>query len=242
MKDIDQQVPNNEQVNPEPIPAPLTGREGLDLVKASTAKVEGVSLSASPEITKEWLKDMMTLEVEIKADFGEVLKQLRVDTGADLQPRPDGYHLTIVGPTEYKVLSVLDDDTISELERINEQIQKGQGITVKGIGFIDGSSNEYRLRETDAVKKTAFIAFDIPALQEFRTRAGLPPKDFHVTLGFVGGDINMRVLREEPIKPNSPKMKYITEPIPKKANSRFDGIVLPEINYGKLDGQMKQQK
>ncbi|MCR4279798.1 MAG: hypothetical protein NUV82_00020 [Candidatus Komeilibacteria bacterium] len=196
----------------------------------------------SPELTRERLADMQTLEVEITGDFNSALQSVRESTGANLEPRPDGFHLTIIGPTESKILSTLDDETLAELQQINEQIQRGEGIVVKGIGFIDGGSPQYQMREVDKVKKTAFVALDIPALQAFRQKVGLLPKDFHVTLGFEGGDIHMQVLRQEPVKPGSPKMKDITGPIPKQADLQFGEVVLPEMNFGGLDGQMKQRK
>lgn len=196
----------------------------------------------SPELTRERLADMQTLEVEITGDFNSVLQSVRESTGANLEPRPDGFHLTIIGPTESKILSTLDDATLAELQQINEQIQRGEGIVVKGIGFIDGASSQYQMREVDKVKKTAFVALDIPALQAFRQKVGLPPKDFHVTLGFEGGDIHMQVLRQEPVKQGSPKMKDITGSIPKQADPQFSEVVLPEMNFGGLDGQMKQRK
>lgn len=200
-----------------------------------------VEESRSPELTRERLADMQTLEVEITGNFDDVLQSLKETTGADLQPRQDGFHLTIIGPTESKILSTLDDATIAELQHINEQIQCGEGIVVKGIGFIDGASSQYQMREVDKVKKTAFVALDIPALQAFRQKVGLPPKDFHVTLGFEGGDIHLQVLRQEPVKAGSTKMKDITGPIPKQADPRFSEVVLPEMSFGGLDGQMKQR-
>lgn len=196
----------------------------------------------SPELSRERLAEMQTLEVEIKADFDPVLQTVREATGANLEPRPDGFHLTIIGPTESKILRTLDDARLAELQQINEQIQHGEGIVIQGIGFIDGASSQYKMREVDKVKKTAFIALELPALQAFRSKVGLPTKDFHVTLGFEGGDIHMQVLRQEPVKPGSLIMKDITGAIPKKADPRFSGVTLPEIRYGGLDGQMKQRK
>ena len=188
----------------------------------------------TPEITRETLKNLQTLEVEIMTNFDEVLEQLRLETGADLQSRSDGYHLTIIGPTESGILKKVDDDAIAKLQEINEKIQRGEGVVVNGVGFIDGVSGQCEMREADKIKKTAFISIDIPDLQEFRAEIGLQPKDFHIMVGFVGGDIHMRVMRREPVKPGSSKMKEITEPIPKRANSHFDAIVLPEIDYGGL--------
>ncbi len=195
-----------------------------------------------PDLSRERLANMNSLEIEIKADFEPTLETLKQETGADLQPRPDGYHLTIIGPTENKILSTLDDATLAELQQINAQIQKGEGVVVKGIGFIDGASSQYTMREVDKVKKTAFVALDIPALQDFRSKVGLPKKDFHVTLGFVGGDVHMQIVGQEPVKPGSPKMKDITAPIPKQADQRFASIALPEMSYEGLDGKMKERK
>lgn len=194
------------------------------------------------EMTRERLADMLNLEVEVHADFTSVLEALREETGADLQPRQDGYHLTIIGPKEKDALKDIDDAGLAELQQINEQIQRGEGVAVKGIGFIDGAATQYKMREVDEVKKTAFVALDIPKLQEFRSGVGLPHRDFHVTLGFVGGDIHTHIVGQEPVKPGSPKMKDVTAMIPKEADSRFDSITLPEISYGGLDGQMKERK
>ncbi|MBU1102209.1 hypothetical protein KJ853_00950 [Patescibacteria group bacterium] len=196
----------------------------------------------SSKLTRERLAEMQTLEVEMKADFESSLQTIREATGANLQPRPGGYHLTIVGPTEYKALAKLDDATITELQEISKQVQNGEGITVKGIGFIDGASSKLKLREVDKTKKTAFLALDIPALQVIREKIGLPPRDFHITLGFEGGDIHTQIVGQEPVKPNSPKMKDVTALIPKQADPRFEAIPLPDIHYGELDGQMKQRK
>ena len=163
-----------------------------------------VKLEGESKLTREYLASRDCLEIKIKADFGPTLEALRISTGADLQPRPDGYHITIVGLTENKILSTLSDEQSAELQHINEQIQQGNRVFVNGIGFIDGASPAHSMREVDKVKKTAFVALDIPALQEFRTKIGLPPKDFHVTLGFVNGDIHTQIMGQEPQKPGSP--------------------------------------
>lgn len=198
--------------------------------------------AAAPSLTRERLEKMNTLEIEVQADLGPALEAVRAETGADLQARPDGYHLTIIGPTESKILSTLDEETLAELQKINEEIQRGEGIVIKGIGYIDGANSPYQMREVDKVKKTSFVAIEIPALQQFRAKVGLPPKYFHVTLGFVGGDIHFQVTGQEPVKPGSPKMKDLTAPIPKQADARFASIQLPEMKFGGLDGQMKESK
>ena len=185
---------------------------------------------------------MKNLEIEVKTDFGPALEKLRAETGADLQPRPEGFHITVIGPTESKVLKNLDDENIAELQAINAAIQQGEGVTADGIGFIDGSDSDYQVREADIAKKTAFVALDIPKLQAFREKVGLPQKDFHVTLGFEGGDIHFHVTGEEEYKPG--KFKEKREPVPKRADDRFDSIVanLPHLQFGGLSGEMKPEK
>lgn len=194
------------------------------------------------ELTRERLSDMMTLEIEMKADFGSTLEAVRAETGADIQPRSEGYHVTIIGPKEYEVLKNLDDATLAELKQISAQIQRGEGVIVKGIGYIDGSESTHNMREVDKTKKTSFVALEIPALQAFRKKVGLPPRYFHVTIGFEGGDIHQHVVGQEPVKPGSPKMKDVLAMIPKEADPRFNSITLPEMKYGGLDGQMKERK
>ena len=130
------------------------------------------------------------------------------------------------------VKNITGTDLQFELQQINKNIQNGEGIIINGIGFIDGASSKYKMRDVDKVKKAAFLALDIPALQDFRAKIKLPPKDFHVTIGFEGGDIHSYIVKQKPLFSGSSKMKNITAPIPKKTDSRFSSIILPEISYG----------
>lgn len=191
------------------------------------------------ELTRDNLERMVSLEMTVEADLNQVLESVKRETGVELTPRPGGYHLTIIGPSEYKALKTLSDDDLKELSRINEEIKRGEGIVTTGIGFLDGSSNEYQFREADKTKKTAFITVEIPKLNFFRERVGLVPRDFHITLGFSGGDIHMHIIGQEPIKPNSTKMKDITALIPKIPNQRFASIQIPKLSFSGLDGQLK---
>jgi len=195
-----------------------------------------------PELTREVLADLLNLGIEVTADFTPTLETVCAATGAHLQPREDGFHITVIGPMEYKALALLNDDDIAELQRINAAIQRGEGVSVKGIGFIDGSASPYQLREVDKIKKTAFVALDIPELQAFRQRINLPSRDFHVTIGFEGGDIHTQIIGQEPIKPGSPKMKDITALIPKREDTRFSSINVPEMHFGGLKGPKKERK
>jgi len=197
-------------------------------------ELDSIQTEETNDMALEKIRAMKSLEVEVKTDLGPTLEELKQQTGIEFAPREGGFHLTIIGPTESKVLATLTEEQIAELNTINKQIQNGEGVIVQGIGVIDGAEGKIQLREVDKVKKTSFVALDIPALQEFRAKIGLPPKYFHITLGFVGGDIHAEVIGQEPIKPNSPKMKDVTRPIPKTASENFSSITLPEIQFGSI--------
>jgi len=198
--------------------------------------------SLPPDLTREQLARMKNLEIEVRANFGPVLEALRSATGANLQPREEGFHVTVTGPTEYQALEDLQDEDLRELREISAQIQSGEGIEVEGIGYLDGSDSSYRVRSADTAKKTSFVALDIPRLAAFRERIGLPPKDFHITLGFEGGDIHMQVTGQEEYEKG--KFKDTLGPIPKQADPRFAGIAeeLPDMTFGGFSGEEKEEK
>jgi len=191
---------------------------------------------AHVDLTPKRLKELQTLEFSVEGNFSPVLEKINSELGTQLQPR-EGFHVTIISPTESKRLENLTDEQLQELQDINQQLQSGVGVEMKGIGYIDGSIAE-GIRPADKEKKTAFISFSIPALQKFRESIGLPPKDFHITLGFNGGDIHMRTVGQDD------KGKPIIGPIPKHADPAFDKYLdyMPQPNFGPLDGQERQKK
>jgi hypothetical protein len=186
------------------------------------------------ELTPERLSQMSTLHVTVNTDLSPILAKVNEALGLNLVGREGEQHITIISPTEAKVLKNLTPAQIAEIQAVAAEIASGKGITIKGIGFIDGSAPG--MRSADSGKKTAFIALDIPALNAIREKLGLPQKDFHITLGFEGGDIHMRV------KGKDAKGKDIVEPVPKQADPKFDklleGIV---IEFGALSGERKQE-
>lgn len=208
--------------------------------EVATALADAEEEPMSPELTADRLRDLSTLETTIQADFGVLLERLNTDLDFALAPRPEGNHVTIIGPTESDVLKSLTPDQLAELQRINSAISHGEGVTAMGIGIID-KTRVSDLRKGDQDKVALFVAFDIPALQEFRRSIGLPPKDFHVTLGFMGGDIHFKVtgMREDQKKPG--KMVEITEPISKKADPALAHYELPAMTFGALSGKEKQK-
>jgi hypothetical protein len=188
-------------------------------------------------LTPERLRQLQTLEITAQADFSPVLEKINQDLGVKLEPRTGCFHVTIISPTESKLIATLTAEQIAELERISQQVQKGQGIKIRGIGYIDGASTE-NLREVDKVKKACFLALEIPELDAFRSSLRLPKKDFHVTLGFEGGDIHMAITGTDE------KGKAVLGHISKKADPRFEDYAkeLPPISFSSLGGQEKQQK
>jgi len=187
-------------------------------------------------LTPERLKELQTLEIGIEGDFGAVLREINSALGIKLAPRED-FHITVVSPPESGILGILSNEKISELEAIDQMVQRGEGVEIKGIGYVDGATAD-GIRPADKEKKTCFLAFDIPALAKFRSSLGLPSKDFHITLGFVGGDIHMKVVGQDA------KGKTLLGPVPKKADPDFGKYMdqLPQITFGELDGQEKQKK
>ncbi|MGK5086394.1 hypothetical protein WDW86_02455 [Bdellovibrionota bacterium FG-2] len=204
--------------------------------------IEGVSQSVQAEPKQfgpEWLKSRSTLEIEARFDAAPVLERLNERLGTKMQPSPDGFHVTVIGPTEYGSIKDLGDADLEELHRISERIQNGEGVIVAGVGCIDGATAS-GMREADKLKKTSYIALDIPELNAFREKHGLPKKDFHVTVGFEVGDIHMQVVGTEP-GPKG-KMKDIVAPIEKKADPAFEGLIESvELTFGEIDGQEKQK-
>lgn len=192
-------------------------------------------IEESSQLTPEMVRHFNTLHIEIKNDFSPLLDALNKSLGIALQPRPEGYHITIFTPQEKKILATLTQEQIAQLQKIHDDMQRGEGIQVMGIGYIDGSK-VHNLRESDLTKKTAFLALDIPALQQWRNSMGLHEKDFHITLGFEVGDIHMQVVGTDQ------KGRKILEPIPKKADPALDELkhyIRPELQLGDISGQIR---
>ncbi len=195
--------------------------------------------AGSPSVlTPERLAALSSLETEIHADFDPVLKAVNDRLGLKMEKRPDGFHMTIVGPTEYSVIKTLPPEKIAELEALNDELQRGEGITVAGIGFLDGAV--MNVREVDKVKRAAFVALDAPKLQAFRASVGLPPKYLHVTLGFEGADLHMQITG------TNEKGKPVLGPVEKVADPQFADL-LPMVEaagmkFGSLSGSEKQAK
>lgn len=204
-----------------------------------------------PKLTLESLKNKSHLEIEVTGEFDDILAGLGNKFGVELKPRPEGFHITVIGPTESGKLKELTQEQLDSLTVINDKLMNGQGVHIDGIGVIDGATRT-DIKEADKTKKTSFLAFSSADIQEFRKSIGLPEKDLHITLGFVeqgiddkgnskGGDIHMKVLGKDD------KGKDKLAPIDKKADPGLRELFLQEfpkmhIKLGELGGPEKQQK
>lgn len=200
---------------------------------------QSVEATGTGKFSPEWLASRSTLEVETRLDAAPVLEALNKKLGTNMQQRPEGFHITVIGPTEYGSIKDFSASDLERLKEVSAQIQRGEGIVVSGVGYIDGATAP-GIRDADKNKKTSFIALDIPALNELREKHGLSKKDFHVTLGFEGGDIHMQVVGTEP-GPKG-KTKDILAPIEKKSDPVFEGLLdSVELSFGGINGQEKQK-
>ena len=200
---------------------------------------EALPVPGLTKFTAEWLESRMTIEIEARLELAPLLEKLNFELGTRLEPRPEGTHVTVIGPGESKALDNLSIDQLAELTTIIRDIREGKNMTVLGIGYIDGATAP-NIRAADVVKKTAFIALDIPPLTDFRTKMGLPPKDFHVTLGYEGGDIHTQVVGYVDVAKG--KKKEVVEPIAKKADPRFASYINSlKLSFGEISGKEKEK-
>lgn len=181
------------------------------------------------KLTPEEIKNFKTLELKVENNFQPVIDQINYDLNLKLEPREEGFHLTMITPSESDVLKKLSGQKIDELYQISNELQNNTGFEIAGIGFIDGSKQE-NLVDTDKRKKVCYIAINSPRLQEFRKSIGLPEKDLHITLGREKGDIH------EIISGKDEKGNETYKPISKKANPEFDKYknLFSNIEFGKL--------
>ncbi len=86
------------------------------------------------------------------------------------------HHLTIIGPNEYEVTDEGEFTTI--LEKKVQFSALGIGLSSKGTDY------------------SYFAIIDSPDLTRLRNQYNLPPRDFHITLGFSKKDVQ-GVLKDE---------------------------------------------
>lgn len=81
------------------------------------------------------------------------------------------YHMTLVGPPEMT----------GEIQSTPLPVFRVSRLEAQGIGqAIDGN------------KEAWFVICESPEMASWRQDMGLPPKDLHITLGFINGDVHTR--------------------------------------------------
>lgn len=95
--------------------------------------------------------------------------------GERLQDRGE-WHITVMSPQELRALKGKHPELETDVFEL--PISGGKGARYKGLG-----------RQQKGDKTVYYVIVDWPAAQQFRAKYGLPKYDFHVTLGFIGGDI-----------------------------------------------------
>lgn len=86
------------------------------------------------------------------------------------------WHITVMSPQELRSLKAKHPEL--QTDAFELPLSGSKGVKYKGIG-----------RQQQGDKTVYYVIVDWPAAQEFRAKFGLPKYDFHVTIGFVGGDI-----------------------------------------------------
>lgn len=176
--------------------------------------------------TPETIKNIQTLGIKVLTDLSPTLKGLNDALGTSMQPRSEGYHLTIIAPGERDIFQIFDEENISQLQQICESIQSGKGFEITGVGYINGAV-EKNIDEEDKLKRTSYVALEIPALHNFRKKLGLLHRDLHITLGFEKGDIHLRMVSQD-------DEGNVYEYISKKANPDLARYTPEKIEFGPI--------
>ena len=169
-------------------------------------------------LKREDFEKMQTLTLKIENEkIGEILQKFNESKGLNLQSRPEGFHFTIISPTEGGIFKKITDEQIEKINTVLNSIISGGQLEIMGIGFINGTEKE-NAREADKAKKVLYLSINSEVIQALRKELGLPEKDLHVTLGFEGGDIHSEVIGK------NDKGKDIIKPISKKADLSLNNL------------------
>jgi len=167
---------------------------------------------------REDFEKMQTLGIKIENEkIAEILQRFNESQGLNLQPRPEGFHATIISPTEGGVFKKLTDEQIEMINTTINTVVSGGQIDILGLGFIDGTQKE-NAREADKGKKVLYLSLNSDTIQTMRKELGLPEKDLHITLGIEGGDIHSEIAGK------NEKGKDIIKPVSKKADPNLASL------------------
>lgn len=178
-----------------PFPDELRYTEEAALAEADEIRQLADEETAGDFDEAEWLADVERfrtleyLELKVEADMQPLIDRINADFGLQLTPRRSGFHLTIVSPPERRVLATTSFGQLKALRQARSDLQQGVDITVRGLGLIN-AQRRANLRPNDQEKNVLYLAIDSNKIQELRRALGLPPRELHITLGFVGGDIH----------------------------------------------------
>ncbi|MBI3633835.1 MAG: hypothetical protein HY226_06135 [Candidatus Vogelbacteria bacterium] len=166
-----------------------------------------------------------------------------------MKPRPDGFHVTILDIEETRVAEErMTPRVLRALNMLNENIKQGKGISLEGIGYIDGSKEAGTgvLRDVDTKKKVAFINIDSPLATVIRKELGLDDKQLRITLGYEGGDIRYHVAGQDEkgkrvLKPVTRRLDYEgVSALDRKFGAGLDKRL--NVKFGEIDGPDKKEK
>lgn len=155
-----------EERQGEQLPATL-GRSGLPQVSVTT-RVVGLNRGTyfGAEVEETALRDHRLAWVATVGE--EAASAMNAERGK--RTSGPGYHVTALTPKEVRKV-VATRGSIPPFDRPVE-------VTLTGVGRVAN-------HETEAW----FITCEAPQVDEWRAKMGLPPKDFHITLGFTVKDI-----------------------------------------------------
>ena len=193
--------------NPALADADLTTSQGIAAQGRLQKKVTISSLASTLDIEQIKGAQNLGIKVELPLEFElAILSAIEHEQG--LTPnilkttkdkkRESGHHITLVKPTESKLLSTDPQRVLDELLKLNF----GQ-ITVTGIGTLRKDSSE-----PGKSKVTYFATVQSKGLEKFMTALGLNPEGLHITLGFINGDVH-----SNPGDPPKAKDPYLTSQV-----------------------------
>lgn len=113
-------------------------------------------------------------------------------------------HMTIISPPDMKKLDPQYGKGKSALLALIKMRLLGSNLCVLGLGRVDSSTERTTLTSWDGqeiktsldfpanggLQESYFVVVKWPQAQQLRNELGLPPKDFHITLGFTTRDIH----------------------------------------------------
>jgi|GEM_PF-7064486 len=180
------------RVEIEPFLASSLGREAERVGAIAENLSKRPSIAESPatvEMESSAMKpiklsfQLLSLELpeDVVASVINIRNDLRINNPA-LQDRGE-VHLTIIAPNEISLFNQAMATDREEMRRKFEALGGALQLKITGVGFVKG-------KDQDAGKMAYFMTVDCQVIQDFRAELGLAPKDLHITIGFIEGDVH----------------------------------------------------